>query len=594
MILRPLHVRASRVVLNAPRICGSLPGMKPTRILVMTAPLLALSTCGPRPAQVEEPPGATATEARFQEAAEEYYRAYLDARPTRGVRLGHHEYDGLLPDLTPGAMEAERSRLEKACETFESIDTEELSTTGRVEHATLLTNARAELFRLEVLRLHRRNPMMYVRQLDLVPYIGRDYKPRDERIRSVIQLAGAAPAFLTRADENLEEALPRTWLETAIKQVRGTIPFVRDDVADALGDPSDPALDESLEGLAKALETFLAALEARLEHATDDYALGERDFLRYLADSQGLEYDIDTLEKMGREDLERNLAALKQAATQIDPEKTVAEVVQMVVDDKPDADKVLEEAEAQASQMRRFLIEKDIVTIPSEHVAEVRESPPYKRWNAASLDSAGPFEKKALPSYYYISPPDPDWPEDVQRAYIPGRSDLLFITIHELWPGHFLHSLHARKNPSRILKSFWSYAMGEGWAHYTEEMMWEAGAGDRDPRAHIGQLLNALLRNVRFVSAIGLHARGMSVEESAELFREKAFCDEGNARQQAVRGTFDPMYLSYTLGKLEILDLREAWKARTGEAYSLKAFHDAFLSYGGAPLPAIRRAMMEQ
>jgi len=262
------------------------------------------------------------------------------------------------------------------------------------------------------------------------------------------------------------------------------------------------------------------------------------------------------------------------------------------MNDKPDIDKVISEATAQSADMRKFLIDHEVVSIPSEDKAEVRESPPFMRWNFAFLDSAGPFESKPLPSFYYISPPDPKWPKAEQLAYIPFRGDLLFTTVHELWPGHFLHALHMKKNESKVLKTFGSYSMSEGWAHYAEEMMWDAGVGDGDPKVRIGMLQNALLRNVRFVSAIGLHTGDMTVDQSMAMFETKAFADKGNARQQAVRGTFDPGYLNYTLGKLMIRKLHDDWKAMKGSDYSLGAFHDEFLSYGGAPVPVIRRFML--
>ncbi len=222
----------------------------------------------------------------------------------------------------------------------------------------------------------------------------------------------------------------------------------------------------------------------------------------------------------------------------------------------------------------------------------MRESPPFMRWNYAFLDSPGMFETKSMPSFYYLSPPDPSWPEAEQLAYLPPTADLLFTTIHEVWPGHFLHGLHIRRAPSRYLKSFSTYSMVEGWAHYTEEMMWDEGAGDRDPRAHLGQLKEALLRNVRFVATIGLHTGGMTVAEATALFADKGFVDPGNAKQQAVRGTFDPMYLSYTLGKLMIRKLRADLERTQGAAFDLKRFHDAFLSFGCAPIPVIRRELL--
>jgi uncharacterized protein (DUF885 family) len=266
-------------------------------------------------------------------------------------------------------------------------------------------------------------------------------------------------------------------------------------------------------------------------------------------------------------------------------------VVRRVANEKPAAGKVLQTATTQSDDMKNFVVDHDLVSIPTDDPVEVVESPPFMRWNAAFLGGAGPFETEALPNFYYISPPDPKWSKKKQREYIPGEADLLFITIHEVWPGHFLHGLHVKANESRILKALWNYATGEGWAHYVEEMMWNEGVSD-DPRIHVGQLQNALLRNVRAISAIGLHTKGMTVAESKRLFIEQAFQDEANAEQQAVRGTFDPMYLSYTVGKLAIMKMRDDLAARDGDAFSLHEFHDALLAYGAAPLSAIRRALL--
>jgi uncharacterized protein (DUF885 family) len=232
-----------------------------------------------------------------------------------------------------------------------------------------------------------------------------------------------------------------------------------------------------------------------------------------------------------------------------------------------------------------------VVSIPGTEEARVEEAPPYKRWNLAYIEIPGPFET-ALPSIYYIAPPDPTWSEEDRRAYLPGEADLLFTSVHEVWPGHFLQFLHSNRAPRAFGRVFVGYAFAEGWAHYAEEMMWEAGLGAGDPRVHVGELVNALLRDVRFVSAIGLHTGGMTVAESESLFREKALQDPGNARQQAARGTFDPAYLNYTLGKLMIAKLREDWTAARGGRGAWRAFHDELLSYGGPPLPLVRRAML--
>jgi hypothetical protein len=247
-------------------------------------------------------------------------------------------------------------------------------------------------------------------------------------------------------------------------------------------------------------------------------------------------------------------------------------------------------ATRQIPELRQFLIEQDLVTIPGTEQAEVRESPPYNRQNLAYIDIPGPFEK-GLSSIYYISPPDPAWPEAVQQAYLPGEADLLFITVHEIFPGHFLQFLHSNRNPNLLGKLAVGYASAEGWGHYVEEMMWEAGLRGT-PETHIGQLSNALLRNCRYAAAIGMHARGMTQAQAQALFQNECHQDEGNARQQASRGTYDPAYLNYTLGKLMIRKLREDWTASRGGRQGWKAFHDAFLSYGGPPIPLVRQAMM--
>ena len=181
--------------------------------------------------------------------------------------------------------------------------------------------------------------------------------------------------------------------------------------------------------------------------------------------------------------------------------------------------------------------------------------------------------------------------------------DLLGTTIHEVWPGHFLNFLHANRAKSIFGKLFVGYAFAEGWAHYTEEMMLEAGLHDGDPETKIGQLSNALLRNCRYLSAIGLHAREMTVEQSLEMFQTQCYQDLGNATQQAARGTYDPAYLNYTMGKLMIRKLRDDWTSANfaeqkaqedGAMAGWKAFHDEFLSYGGPPIPMVRKAMMKE
>ena len=323
--------------------------------------------------------------------------------------------------------------------------------------------------------------------------------------------------------------------------------------------------------------------------ATNDFALGPEKFSQMLQATERVDVPLAQLKEIADRDLERNLTALREACAQLAPGKTIAQCVAKAQANKPQGSPV-EAARKQLVDLRSFVEEKKIVTVPGPEEAKVEEAPPYNRQNFAYINIPGPYEK-GLPSIYYIAPPDPSWPKAERDAFVPGQADLLFTSVHEVWPGHFLQFLHANRSPSKFGEVFVGYAFAEGWAHYTEEMMWEAGLGS-DPETHIGQLIEALLRNVRFLSAIGLHTGGMMVAESEKMFREKGYQDAGNARQQAARGTFDPAYLNYTMGKLIIKKLREDWTASRGGRQAWKEFHDEFLKYGGPPIPLVRKAML--
>jgi uncharacterized protein (DUF885 family) len=333
-----------------------------------------------------------------------------------------------------------------------------------------------------------------------------------------------------------------------------------------------------------------AWLEAQRPTQTEDFALGAERFAEMLQATERVELPLDRLQQIGREDMARNVAALAEACAAFRPGATIPACTQAVRAHKPPGGAVAE-ASRQLGGLEAFVRQKDLVSIPGAERAEVRESPPYRRANTAYIDIPGPYET-GQPSIYYIAPPNPSWNREEQQAYIPGETDLLFISVHEVWPGHFLQFLHANRAPSMLGRLFVGYAYAEGWAHYSEELMWEAGLGNGDPETHIGQLQNALLRDARFLSAIGLQSGTMTTAESERLFREEAFQDPGTARQQAARGTYDPAYLNYTLGKLMIRRLREDWTASRGGRAAWKAFHDTFLGFGGPPIPQVRNAML--
>lgn len=539
--------------------------------------LVALAACHHAPVPPKPDPGPTAEERAIDAAIEAYVGPHLDFRPSLAIELGLHAYDGRVPDRSPAAIDAELARLRAAQPTFDA----EVPASRAIEASLVRGEIHRERFDLEVRRRPWRDPFYYLRGFGLSGYVARDYAPLADRARAMRTACEAAPAYLAQADANLEPALPRPWIEVSRGMIAGTIGFVTTDAPAALAGLTDETLASELRACllryADALETFDAALEARLPAATTEYALGEATMTAMLREAEGLDLDLVTIEAAVRADLDRNRAAIVAAAAEIDPARDARDVIAEVTADAP-ADAIAE-ASAELDELRAFVVAHELVTIPRDEVIEVRESPPFARGNFAFLSSGGPFEPVPQPSYFYLALPFPM-----------SRADLRFIAAHEVWPGHFVQGMHERASGSRVLQTFETYTTSEGWAHYVEEMMWDAGYGAGDPRAHIGELKNALLRDVRALVAIALHARGATVDDAIAMFADQAFADPVTAKQQAMRGTLDPMFLAYTLGKLVIVKLRDDWRAQTGE--SLKEFHDAFLAHGEAPLPAIRRAML--
>jgi hypothetical protein len=528
----------------------------------------------------------------------------FDRQPQLAVGLGLHGYDGRVSEWSAESIEQRLAWLRSTRAALEAVPAAGLSDMARAERATLIHLLARELFPIESLRAPWRNPVFYLRQLNLDAYVVREYAPVSVRAKAVVAYTEGARQVLADARANLSGPIPRPWVELGLLITAGAVDFITRDVRDVfLGarGVEDPALRRDVEAalLAHAAEVraFHDFLAGKRESAGGDYALGGALYLEGLAENEGLVTDLETLQRAAEESTARDLAALAEAAAEIDATKSVAEVVALVSADVPSPSEVLELAARQAAEARRFLETHPVVSIPSEEVAEVRLTPPFMRFNPAFLSGPGPFERASLPAYYYISPPDPSWPPEQQKAYLQPRNVLLFTTVHEVWPGHFLQDLYLKKQPSKVLKAFCSYANTEGWALYAEQAMWDAGFGGRDPKKHIGQLLSALMRDARFLVALGMHTRGMTVDEATRLFQEKAFMSLPAARQQAVRGTMDPYFSSYTLGKLMIEKLRDDWKVKLeadgkGKDWSLQAFHETFLAKGCQAIPVIREAMV--
>jgi hypothetical protein len=536
-------------------------------------------------------PGSSATWEGF---TRDFIDATFKARPHFAVWAGRHEFDGQLPDWSASGIKKEIERLQQSRKRALGFKDSMLNGQQRFERDYVIAVIDRDLFWLDTADWPARSPTFYSWGLDPQVYIVREYAPLAQRMRAYIAYAKAVPRAVAQMRNNLRMPLPRSYVRVDHIGAGGLAAFYENDVPAIFASVDDAALQDEFRiangGAIKAMRDLDAWFTQQEPNATENFALGAEKFATMLRATEGIDTPLAQLKEIAERDLERNLAAIRQACNVLAPGQTIDACVASVNANK-EAGTPVEGATEQLRELRSFLVEKKLVSIPGEAQVRVAESLPYERWNAAYIRIPGPFER-SLPSTYYISPPDPKWTKVEQAAYVPGKNSLLFISAHEVWPGHFLQFQHSNRSASAVGRLFISYTFNEGWAHYAEELMWEAGFGGGDPALHVGQLQNALLRNVRLISAIDLHTGNMSVAASETMFREKAFQDPGNARQQADRGTFDPGYGAYTLGKLMIRKLREDWTATRGGREAWRAFHDQFLSYGSPPVPMVRRAML--
>ena len=543
--------------------------------------------------RVDETPRAVAAR-EWDGFVDSYLARYFAAHPDVAVVAGRHEYDGSLPDWSPRGLRREALRLRAWRVDAAAFDTTNLDARRRFEREYLIAQADGDLFWLERAGWPHRNPTFYLTPLDPVVYVSRPYAPLRTRLEAYIKYARSVPRAARQIRGNMRTPLPRTYVDRAVSGFGGLAEFFVNDVPKVFASVNEARLQADFRranaDAAAALRDLAGWFAAQRPRATDDYAIGAGLFREMIWATERVDVSIAELERVGRADLERNLRALRSACASYAPQQSLDECTRRVRASKPPEGPVAG-ARRQLTRLRQFILENNLVTIPGPEQAGVAEAPPYNRANLAYINIPGPFETN-LPSTYYIAPPDPAWSAREREEYLQGETPLLFVSVHEVWPGHFLQFLHANRSPSKFGQVFVGYAFAEGWAHYAEEMMWDAGLGSGNPEVHIGQLMNALLRNVRYLSAIGLHTSGMSVTESERMFREQAFQDPGSARQQAARGTYDPAYLNYTMGKLMIRRLRDDWTASRGGRSAWREFHDTFLSYGGPPVPLVRQAMM--
>ena len=572
-----------------------------TLLIPVIFSMLAINAC-----QKAEEPGSTSTPVTQEQAQAESWEhfvtrqieAHIAAHPQWAVTQGRHEYDGQLPDWSRAGIEKEIARLHQARDEAMAFADDQMSKDELYQREYLVSRLDQDLFWMEKADLPFRSPQYYFGwmsdSLDPSTYIALNYAPLEKRMAAFTRYLENVPVAVKQIRQNLAMPMPRTWLQLGIDGFGGYAAYFRDEVPEIWAAVEDEDLQQAFVSANKeavlAMQDMADWMTSHMQDASGDFALGAELFKQMLWDTERVDTPLGELEAIGRADMARNLKNLNAACAEFAPGDSIQDCFARMADRKPKEGSVLA-AREQLKEIRRFIVAEDLVSIPGDELAKVNEAPPYARSNFAYISIPGAWEKNQ-PSVYYISPPNPAWSEEVQADYIAGEADLLFTSVHEVWPGHFLNFLHANRASFFYGRVFVGYAYAEGWAHYTEEMMIEAGLRGGDPEARIGQISNALLRNARFLSAIGLHTKGWSVEDSKQFFMEEGFQSEGTAIQQAARGTYDPAYLNYNMGKLMIKRLRDDWTATRGGRKAWREFHDEFLSYGGPPIPLVRQQMM--
>jgi uncharacterized protein (DUF885 family) len=542
----------------------------------------------------------------FEQVAEEFLQGYLNWRPQAAVALGFHEYDGKIADFSKNSLDAEVNRLKDYDQKLARIDTNSLDKKMFYDYRILRLAIKNELFNFEDFKVYSRNPMTYAGLLDVNLYIKRNYAPLEQRLKAIISVEKQTPSIVAAGKENLDDSLPKPYVETAIAIAGGTVDFLKGDLLVALKEVKNDSLMSQFrtanDSAISSLQSFISWLQTeKLPKANNKYAIGRENYQKMLLYNEDITLSPEKILELGLTELKKEQQRFNNAAKIIDPSKKPIDVYHAIQEkEHPTAENLIPEAKKHLEMIRQFLIDKNIVTMPSEVRVEVKETPQYARaTSTASMDVPGPFEK-ATEAYYYITPVDPKWTAQQKKDWLTQFDYFTTdnVTVHEAYPGHYTQFLHLNASAAtKIEKIFGSYAFIEGWAHYCEPMMIDQGWGNNGDsvqaaKYRLAQSGDALLRICRLCVSVNMHCHGMTVDEATKFFMDNWYQGDKPSRQEATRGTFDPGYLFYTVGKLEILKLRDDYKKQEGSNFSLKKFHDQVLDHGMPPIRFLREQLL--
>jgi uncharacterized protein (DUF885 family) len=535
--------------------------------------------------------GDSAVLVDWNKLVDDFFDGYFKFHPTEGTQSGFHQYDAQLESRTKAAI-TEEIAFDKDFRTrLQAFDSKRLPFEDQQDYELLMASLNGNLLDLENIRQWEKNPDRYSSGITNSAFVimSRNFAPADERLRSLIAREKLMPAVFDAAGANLSNP-PRVYTEIAIEQLPGIVSFFQKDVPAAFTDVKDPQLQaefkHSNDAVIAALEKYQDFLKSEL------LPISKGDFR---IDDEMVDLPLDRLLQVGYDDLHRNQEWFKRVAKRINPKKTPQQLLAEMQKDHPAGDQLLQAYRDDLGGIRQYIVDKKIVTIPSAVPPIVEETPPFMRaLTFASMDTPGPFEKVAKEAFFNVTLPEANWSKKRTDSFLGGdnRFTMIAVAIHEVYPGHYVQFLWVPSAPSKIRKLVGCGSNAEGWAHYSEQMMLDEGFGNGDPKLRLGQLQDALLRDARFIVGISMHTGKMTMDQAIEFFQKEGYQTKSVAEMETKRGTSDPTYLVYTLGKLEIMKLRADYQRKEGTNFSLQQFHNEFLKQGFPPIKLIRQTML--
>jgi len=551
-------------------------------------------------------------DSQFVKLADRYFDEYYFAfNPSTGTSVGFHQYDNRLEDYSRASIERQVTMLKSFEQQMEQIDPAKLSPDQGIDRQLVLGDIRSRLLTFENIRPWEKNPDFYSSGItqSIFSIMARSFAPPDQRLKSAIAREKLIPGVFEAARQNLKNP-PPIYVEVALEQLPGMVRFFQNDVPAAFKDVKDAALMADFRAanqkVIDSLRRYQGFIEKELKPtAHGDFRLGAENYRKKLLYDEDTDIPLERLLEIGMANLRENQQSFTDVANQIDPGKTPQQILEVTEKDHPAPAALLQTFRDTLGGLRSFVEQHHIVRVPSQVFPIVEETPPFMRaLTFASMDTPGPYENVAKEAFFNVTLPEASWTPKQVEEHMEGfnRGTVISTAVHEVYPGHYVQFLWLFSAPTKVRKLLGCSSNAEGWAHYSEQMMLDEGFGRtvgtdlaRDPaflRLRLGQLQDALLRNARYIVGIQMHTGKMTFDQGVEFFEKEGYQSHENSLRETKRGTSDPTYLYYTLGKLEILKLREGYRRKMGSKFSLEDFHNKFLQQGFAPVKLIRRAML--